>query len=186
MADKVVSTVFFYMMQRQPASLPKCLPATSSRGGGGGVVALCVCVCVSAYLAILKLEDQLHLVALDLLLDDLGGDPAVGDVWLPCPGAVLVDVCHDGGRVPRTLVVLVGGVTVDSQGPTRGPAIKGLYKLQLAKSDAAGGGVERARSPQSQAQSQMHDQENCVRVEASGNAQAVSTIWTWTFGGHAS
>jgi hypothetical protein len=75
-------------------------------------VCVCVCVCVCAYLAILKLEDQLHLVALDLLLDDLGGDPAVGDVWLPCPGAVLVDVCHGSGRVPRPLVVVVGGVTV--------------------------------------------------------------------------
>jgi hypothetical protein len=61
-----------------------------------------------AYLAILKLEDQLHLVALNLLLNHLGGDPAVGDVWLPCPGAVLVDVCHGGGRVPHPLFVLVG------------------------------------------------------------------------------
>jgi hypothetical protein len=56
------------------------------------------------YLAILKLEHQLHLVALDLLLDDLRGDPAVGGVGLPCPGAVLVDVCHVGGRVPRPRV----------------------------------------------------------------------------------
>jgi hypothetical protein len=59
----------------------------------------------SAYLAILQLEDQLHLVALDLLVDDLGGDPAVGGVGLPCPGAVLVDVCHGGGRVPLPLVL---------------------------------------------------------------------------------
>ena len=59
---------------------------------------------LAAYLAILELEDQLHLVALDLLVDDLGGDPAVGGVWLPCPGAVLVDVCHVGGRVPLPLV----------------------------------------------------------------------------------
>jgi hypothetical protein len=67
-----------------------------------------------AYLAILKLEHQLHLVALDLLLNDLGGNPAVGWVGLPCPGAVLVDVCHVGGRVPRPLLYSGGR---DCQGP---------------------------------------------------------------------
>jgi hypothetical protein len=58
-----------------------------------------------AYLAILKLEDQLHLVALDLLLDNLGGNPAVGRVGLPRPGAIFVNVCHGGGGVPLTVRV---------------------------------------------------------------------------------
>jgi hypothetical protein len=86
MADSVVTTVFF------------CRGIVSCALPRGPV-------CWAwAYLAILELKHQRHLVALDLLVDDLGGDPAVGRVRLPCPGAVLVDVCHDGGRVPRPLV----------------------------------------------------------------------------------
>jgi hypothetical protein len=58
----------------------------------------------AAYLAILKLEDQLHLVALNLLLNHFRGNPAVGRVGLPCPGAIFVNVCHVGGAVPLPLL----------------------------------------------------------------------------------
>ena len=53
---------------------------------------------VWAYLSALQLEDQLHLVAVDLLVRDLRGHPAFGRVWLPCPRPNVVDVCH-GRRV---------------------------------------------------------------------------------------
>jgi len=48
------------------------LSAVASRG--------CVAVAGGAYLAILELEDELDLVVGNLLVDDLGGDPALGCV----------------------------------------------------------------------------------------------------------
>ncbi len=62
------------------------------------------------YLAIFQLEDQLDLVSSNLLVGQLGGDPALGGVWLPCPGADIIDVCHSGGGVVVRGVVSTGVV----------------------------------------------------------------------------
>ncbi len=52
----------------------------------------------TTYLAILELELQDHLGALDGLPDHLGGHPALGSVGLPCPRADVVCFCHGGRR----------------------------------------------------------------------------------------
>ena len=49
-----------------------------------------------AYLAILELELQDHLGALDCFLDDLGSNPALGGIGLPCSCADIVGFRHDG------------------------------------------------------------------------------------------
>lgn len=72
----------------------------------------------SAYLAIFELEDELDLVARKLLVEQLRGNPALGGVWLPRPGANVVDVRHGGwwggsGRLPSTL----------ARGPSQGPLL---------------------------------------------------------------
>lgn len=46
------------------------------------------------YLAVLQLEHQLHFVALNDLVDHLGGHPALLLVGLPCPRAHVENVCH--------------------------------------------------------------------------------------------
>ena len=43
-----------------------------------------------AYLAIVELEDKGHLVAIDGFLDDLGGNPALCGIGLPCSGADII------------------------------------------------------------------------------------------------
>jgi hypothetical protein len=114
----------------------------------------------AAYLAILELEDQRHLVAGNLLVDDLGGDPAVGRVGLPCPRARLVDVCHVGGAVPRPLVL--GGAALSGSKCVRVAAAGGP-----ARGGWGGRGwwsAQRANSLHSQRA--MHGSEECVRVEA--------------------
>lgn len=76
---------------------------------------VCMYVCMGkerAYLAILKLEDQRHFVAINLLVYDFGGNPALGGVWLPCPGARLENVSHDGWEsvvVPHTVLAVLSG-----------------------------------------------------------------------------
>jgi hypothetical protein len=47
-------------------------------------------------LAVCKLEDQEDLVAIDLLRSDLGGHPALCDIWLPCFCANIITVRHLG------------------------------------------------------------------------------------------
>jgi hypothetical protein len=49
------------------------------------------------YLAILKLEGQLNLGAINGLVDELRGHPTFSSIWLPCSCANLVGRCHDGG-----------------------------------------------------------------------------------------
>lgn len=114
MADTVVSTVLDCVVHGQPLGLP--LPTRV------GVEA----VRVGAYLAILQLKDQLHFVAGNLLVRDLGGHPALGGVWLPGPGADVVDVCH-GGRCLLSLCV-------SQQGEYQGPrcSLSAVKKVQLA------------------------------------------------------
>jgi hypothetical protein len=113
-ADRVVSIVFFCVVHCQrllynvPAAVCRLPAAICSL-----LSALCRLHSAIAYLAILQLEDELDLVALNLLVDKLRGHPAVGRVGLPGPGAIFVDVCHVGRRVPRPLS-LCGSA---SQGP---------------------------------------------------------------------
>lgn len=67
------------------------------------IACMCACMCWAvcggggAYLAIFEREDQRHLFAGNLLVGDFRGNPALGSVWLPCPGADVVNVRH-GGR----------------------------------------------------------------------------------------
>jgi len=51
-----------------------------------------------AYLAILELEQQEDLGALDRFLDHFRGDPAVGGIGLPCSCADIVRFRHCGRR----------------------------------------------------------------------------------------
>lgn len=55
-----------------------------------------------AYLFIFELEDQVHLVAIDGFLDNLGCHPALGDIWLPSSRADIVGMRH--GRLLRSRI----------------------------------------------------------------------------------
>jgi hypothetical protein len=75
------------------------------------------CGVVGTYLAIFDIEDQLHFVALYLLVCDRRGHPALGDIGLPCPRADLENVRHrvllsprGEGEVSLQLAVEVRGV----------------------------------------------------------------------------
>ena len=80
MADSVVSTVLVCAVNH---CQPLC-PATVQ------------CPLGRAYLAILQREDQRHFVSRNLLVRHLRGNPALGGIGLPRPGADVVDVCHGG------------------------------------------------------------------------------------------
>lgn len=49
------------------------------------------------YLAAVKLKDQLDLITVDSLVDNLGRDPALGGIGLPCPRTDIVVLRHWGG-----------------------------------------------------------------------------------------
>lgn len=55
--------------------------------------------CGLAYLSIGQLENQRDLLAVDVLLLDLGGHPAFGDIGLPRLGADIIRGCHVGPDV---------------------------------------------------------------------------------------
>jgi hypothetical protein len=94
----------------------------------------------AAYLAILELEDQLDLVAGNLLVDYLRGDPALGGVGLPCPRARLENVRHVGCRRSRSSTVVLsrqmsGSNPLASQAGlnSRIPRGRGLWRQRASR-----------------------------------------------------
>ena len=106
MATSVVSTVLLcassvrVLLQSTYRSAPLHLLLQQSRRCAPSLPCLLAAAAAAAaaltHLAVLQLEDQLDLVAVDLLLRDLRGHPALGRVGLPCPRPNVVDVRHAG------------------------------------------------------------------------------------------
>jgi hypothetical protein len=49
-----------------------------------------------SYFAVRQPKDQLDFVAIYVLLLDLGGHPALGGIWLPCPRTDFIQMGHGG------------------------------------------------------------------------------------------
>lgn len=85
----MVSRVLDWKREKRVSALISCIPDSYLGNEMEGR---------KTYLAIFQLEDKFDLVALNNLIHNLRGNPALGGVWLPRPGADIENVCHGEGE----------------------------------------------------------------------------------------